>query len=95
MNRDVSRTVPNIYNEVFLQKQLTAFSRSLHFVKVSKYGVFYGPYFPVLGLNTEIYRVNLRIQARYGKLRTRKNSVFEHFSPSLCRSLCHRSLSLF
>ena len=29
--------------------------------KVSKYGVFSGPYFPVFGLNTEIYFVNLRI----------------------------------
>ena len=29
--------------------------------KVSKYGVFSGPYFPVFGLNTEIYGVNLRI----------------------------------
>ena len=25
--------------------------------KVSKYGVFSGPYFPVVGLNTEIYGV--------------------------------------
>ena len=30
--------------------------------KVSKYGVFSGPYFPVFGLNTEIYSVNLRIR---------------------------------
>ena len=29
--------------------------------KVSKYGVFSGPYFPVFGLNTEICGVNLRI----------------------------------
>ena len=29
--------------------------------KVYKYGVSSGPYFPVLGLNTEIYGVNLRI----------------------------------
>ena len=50
--------------------------------KVSKYGVFSGLYFPVFGLNTEIYRVNLRIQFEYGKIRTRKNSVFEHFSHS-------------
>ena len=27
--------------------------------KVSKYGVFSGPYFPVFRLNTEIYGVNL------------------------------------
>ena len=35
--------------------------------KVSKYGVNSGPYFPVFGLNTEIYRVNLRIQSETGK----------------------------
>ena len=34
--------------------------------KVSKYGVISGPYFPVFGLNTEIYFVNLRIQSEYG-----------------------------
>ena len=51
--------------------------------KVSKYGVFSGPYFPVLELNTEIYAVNLRIQPEYGKIRTRKNSVFGHFSRSV------------
>ena len=31
--------------------------------KVSKYRVFSGPYFPVFGLNTEIYSVNLPIQS--------------------------------
>ena len=51
---------------------------------MSKYGVFSGPYFPVLGLNTEIYSVNLRIQSEYRKIRTRKNSVFGHFSRSGC-----------
>ena len=35
--------------------------------KVSKYGVFSGPYFPVFGLNT-------------GKYVPEKNSVFRHFS---------------
>ena len=30
--------------------------------EVSKYGVFPGPYFPVFGLNTETFSVNLRIQ---------------------------------
>ena len=34
---------------------------------MSKYGVFSGPYFPVFGLNAEIYGVNLRIQSEYGK----------------------------
>ena len=30
--------------------------------KVSKYGVFSGPYFPTFGLNTERYGVSLRMQ---------------------------------
>ena len=51
--------------------------------KVSKYGVFSVPYFPVFGLNTEIYFVNLRIQSEYRKIRTRSNFVFGHFSRSV------------
>ena len=47
---------------------------------MSKCGVFSGPYFPIFELNSEIYSVNLRIQFEYGKIRTRKNSVFGHFS---------------
>ena len=46
---------------------------------MSKYGVFSGPYFPVFGLNTEIYG---SIQSEYRKIRTRKNSIFGHFSRS-------------
>ena len=47
---------------------------------MSKYGVFSGPQFPVFGLNTDIYFVNIRIQSEFGKIRTRENSVFGHFS---------------
>ena len=50
--------------------------------KVSKYGVISIPYIPVLGLNTEIYSINLCIQSEYRKIRTRNNSVFGHFSSS-------------
>ena len=50
--------------------------------KMSKYGVISGLYFPVFGMNREIYGVNLRIQYEYRKIRTRKNSVFEQFSRS-------------
>ena len=49
---------------------------------MSKCGVISGPYFPVFGLNTEIYSVNLPIQSEYRKIRTRNNSVFGHFSHS-------------
>ena len=45
--------------------------------------VFSGPHFPAFGLNTEIYSVNLCIQSKYRKIRTRKNSVFGHFSRSV------------
>ena len=49
---------------------------------VSKYGVFFGPYFPTFALNTE-REVSLRIQPKCGKIRTRKNSVFGHSSGSM------------
>ena len=45
--------------------------------KVSKYGVFSGPYFRAFGPNTERYFVSLRIQPECGKIRTRKNSVLD------------------
>ena len=48
--------------------------------KVSKYRVISGPYFSLFGLNMEGYGVSLRIQPEYRKIRTRNNSVFEHFS---------------
>ena len=50
--------------------------------QVSKYGVSSGRYFPVFELNMEIYGVSLRIQSEYSKIRTRKNSIFGHFSRS-------------
>ena len=35
----------------------------LHYVKSLQ--IISGPYFPLLGLNTEIYSVNLRVQFEY------------------------------
>ena len=49
--------------------------------------VFSGLYFPVLGLNMEIYGVNLRIQQAHEKIRTRKRSVLGHFSRSVLSHL--------
>ena len=46
----------------------------------SKYGVFCGSYFPVFGVNTEIYSVNLHIQSENGK--TYGPEIFGHFSRS-------------
>ena len=47
--------------------------------KFPKDEVFYGPYFPVFGVNTNIYSVNLRIQSKYGKIRTKKTLYFDTF----------------
>ena len=56
--------------------------------KVFKYGIFSGLFFPVFGLNTDIYSVNLHIQSEYFLyIRTRKNSVFGHFSRCDCHWL--------
>ena len=51
---------------------------------MSKHGVFSGPYFPALGLNTERCPVSLCFQSECRKIRIRKNSVFAHFSRSEC-----------
>ena len=56
--------------------------RKEHCVKSVQIRSFSGPYFPVFGLNTEIYSVNLCIQSKYRKIRTRKKVVFEHFPRS-------------
>ena len=48
--------------------------------KVSKYWIFSGPYLPAFGLNAESYSISLCIQPKCGKIRTRKNFVFGHFS---------------
>ena len=51
----------------------------IHCVKSVQIRSFFGPYFPVFGLNTKIYGVNLRNQCEYRKIQTRKNSIFGHF----------------
>ena len=40
-------------------------------------------YFPAFGLNTEKYGVFLRTQSECWKIRTRRNSIFGHFSRSV------------
>ena len=64
------------YAKIFSRRNNTAW-------KVSKYGFFSDPYFPAFGLNTKRYEASLRIQSECWKVRTRKNSVFGHFSCSL------------
>ena len=56
--------------------------KMIHCVKRVHIRSFSGPCFPVFGLNTEIYSLNLRIQSECRKIRTRKSSVFGYFSRS-------------
>ena len=49
-------------------------------LKVSKYGIFSGPYFPVFELNTEIYSLNLRIQSEHGKYGPGKTFILTLFT---------------
>ena len=60
---------------------------------MSKYGVLSGPYFPAFGLNTDRHGVSLRINFECGKVRTRKNSVFGHFSRNVKKRHCDLGLS--
>ena len=53
--------------------------------KVSKYGVFSGPYSDWI----RRFTVNLRIQSEYRKIQTRKNSVFGHFTQWLLPRLSY------
>ena len=53
-----------------------------HCVKSVQIRSFLWSIYPVFGLDTEIFVVNLCIQSEYKKIRTRKNSVLVHFSRS-------------
>ena len=53
---------------------------NFYYVKVSKYVVFSGLYFPLFRLKSEIYRVNLRIQFENGKIQTRKIPNLDTFT---------------
>ena len=50
-----------------------------HCVKSVRIRSFSGPYFLAFGLITERYRIFLRIQSKYGKIRTRKTSNTKAF----------------
>ena len=54
--------------------------QNIYWVKSAQIQSYSGPYFPVFGLNTAIYSVNIRLQTEYRKIRTRNNFIFGHFS---------------
>ena len=73
-----------ITSETRQKSRETRISEDFSVWKVSKYRVFASPYFRAFRQNTEIYGENLCIQSEYRKIRTRRNSVFRHFSHSPC-----------
>ena len=54
-----------------LTHQSSLIEKSFHCIKSVRFRSYSGPHFPVFGLNTESYGVSLRIQSKYGKMRTR------------------------
>ena len=84
---DKKKTIETFLNEIYTtdsdknEGRLAIFAKESTVWKVSKYGVFSGLHFPAFGLNTERYFVF--IQTECGKIWTRKNSVFGHFSRSV------------
>ena len=50
-----------------------------HYIKVVYVRGFSEIYFPAFGLNKEIYIVNLSIQSKCGKIRTRKTPITDIF----------------
>ena len=57
-------------------------------VKSVKIRSFSGPCFPVFGLNTKIYAINLRIQSEWRKKWTRKTPYLDTFHPVLLLAIC-------
>ena len=55
---------------------LTLFTRDIHCVKSVRIQSFSGPYFPVFRPNMS---VSIRIQSKYGKVRTRKTPITNTF----------------
>ena len=51
----------------------------MHFLKIVRILSFFGPYFLTFGVHIERYRVSLRIQSEYGKIRTRKTPNTNNF----------------
>ena len=75
--RKVSKT--SSYKHQLSSKFLSV---NAHCVKSVQIRNFFGSYFPVFGLNTEIYGVNMdqKKTKKYRKIRTRKNSVLKQFT---------------
>ena len=71
--------------ELFLSSESVCLQlqhKDTHCVKSIRVWSFSGLHFPAFGLNTEICGVNIRIQSKCGKIRTRKLRTKKIFRPS-------------
>ena len=64
--------------------QLTGLWLHYHCVKSVQWRVFSGPYFPLFGLNKDIYGVNLRLQSKHLKIRKGKTPYLDTFKAMFC-----------
>ena len=60
--------------------KLSKFLSNCHNIKSICIWSLSSPYFPAFGMNTEMYRVNLRKQSECGKIRTRKTPKWKLFA---------------
>ena len=68
----------------FLVTRTDSESAALHCVRSVRIRNFSGPYSPGVGLGMEIYRGNLRIQSKCGKIRNRKTPNMGTFYAVQC-----------
>ena len=71
-----------IKKNIINTKLMSYIRRSTNCVKSVQIRIFSGPCFPAFGLNMERYGLSVPSQSEWRKIRTRKNSVFRHFSYS-------------
>ena len=79
-------TIKNVSCHFFICTDLIMKQFSTICKKCPNLKFFLGPYFPTYRLNTKFCSLNLRIQSKSGKIRTRKNSKLDQFSRSGCES---------
>ena len=72
----------NVKQNMFISTYIEVIYSFLQRTLLKNVGIrtFSGSYFTVMGLNTEIYRVNPRIQSKCGIIRTKKLQVWTLFA---------------
>ena len=89
----------NVSTRFFFKQRIFQFSHSVATWKVSKYGVFSGPYFPAFGLNTERYGISPYSVRMRENTDQKKRRIFGHLTHCVAqlfnelRLKCYSNLS--